>query len=202
MPISKEQVEQVVAFHGHLCPGLAIGIRAAEAALQAMQNPAQDEELVAVVENDNCSVDAIQFLTGCTFGKGNFIFRDYGKNVYSFYRRVDGKSIRILLKSDAGKHDQPEVQPLLVKQQNGDLTAAESSQLDAYRQERIERILNIPLDDLFEIQPISGPIPQKAHLYESLRCAHCGETTMETRTRRIHGEWLCLPCYEAVERKI
>lgn len=38
-----------------------------------------DEEMVAIVENDSCAVDAIQVLTGCTLGKGNLIFRDYGK---------------------------------------------------------------------------------------------------------------------------
>jgi len=41
----------------------------------------QDEELVAVVENDSCAADAIQFITGCTFGKGNLIFHDFGKHV-------------------------------------------------------------------------------------------------------------------------
>ena len=40
---------------------------------------AADEEIVAVVETDMCGVDAIQFLTGCTFGKGNLIHRDWGK---------------------------------------------------------------------------------------------------------------------------
>jgi len=79
-----------VAFHGHWCPGLAVGIRAAEWALREMGRAA-DEEIVAVVETDMCGVDAIQFLTGCTFGKGNLIHRDWGKNAFSFYRRRDGK---------------------------------------------------------------------------------------------------------------
>ena len=39
---------------------------------------AADEEIVAIVENDACGVDALQCVTGCTFGKGNLIFRDYG----------------------------------------------------------------------------------------------------------------------------
>jgi len=68
--ISSDQMERAVQFHGHWCPGLATGIRAAELALREIGHEA-DEEVVAVVETDMCGVDAIQFLTGCTFGKGN-----------------------------------------------------------------------------------------------------------------------------------
>ena len=32
---------------------------------------AEDEEIVAIVENDACGVDALQCVSGCTFGKGN-----------------------------------------------------------------------------------------------------------------------------------
>lgn len=31
---------------------------------------AEDEEIVAIVENDACGVDDLQCVTGCTFGKG------------------------------------------------------------------------------------------------------------------------------------
>jgi formylmethanofuran dehydrogenase subunit E len=84
-------------FHGHWCPGLAIGIRAAEWALKEM-GKSPDEEIVAVVETDMCGVDAIQYLTGCTFGKGNLIHKDYGKNAFTFYRRRDGKAVRLVLR--------------------------------------------------------------------------------------------------------
>src|SRR4030066_311273 len=84
--ISKELIEKTITFHGHSCPGLAIGIRAAELALQKLGHPEQSD-LVAVVETDMCGVDAIQFLTGCTFGKGNLIHKDYGKMAFNFYDR-------------------------------------------------------------------------------------------------------------------
>ncbi len=56
---------------------------------------------MAVVETDMCGVDAIQFLTGCTFGKGNLIHRDWGKNAFSFFRRSDGRAVRISLRPGA-----------------------------------------------------------------------------------------------------
>jgi formylmethanofuran dehydrogenase subunit E len=76
--ITQELIQETTNFHGHWCPGLAIGIRASEWVLKEM-GKAPDEEIVAVVETDMCGVDAVQYLTGCTFGKGNLIHKDYGK---------------------------------------------------------------------------------------------------------------------------
>ena len=84
--------EKVVDFHGHACTGLATGFRVAEAALSALQGDRDiDEEMVAIAENDSCAVDAIQVITGCTYGKGNLIIRDYGKQAYTFILRKTAK---------------------------------------------------------------------------------------------------------------
>ena len=45
-------VKRAADFHGHMCPGLAIGLRAAEIALREIGPHAKDEEIVAVVETD------------------------------------------------------------------------------------------------------------------------------------------------------
>jgi formylmethanofuran dehydrogenase subunit E len=51
----------------------------ATAAMELLESfRAEDEELVAIAKNDACSVDALQCVTGRTFGKGNLLFRDYG----------------------------------------------------------------------------------------------------------------------------
>jgi len=95
-----DDFRQAIGFHGHLCGGLTRGYRMARAALEALGvERAQDEELVAIVENDACGVDAVQVLTGCTFGKGNLIFRDYGKHVLTLLRRSDGRAVRVSLRS-------------------------------------------------------------------------------------------------------
>ncbi len=65
----RDKIDNVVRFHGHMCPGLAIGIRAAEIALREIGPHAEDEEVIAIVETDMCAVDAIQYLVGCTFGR-------------------------------------------------------------------------------------------------------------------------------------
>src|SRR5512143_2553301 len=94
--INDTDLREAIQFHGHLCPGLALGYRVAKAALRELKtNRPHDEELVAIVENDSCAADAIQFVTGCTFGKGNLVFRDYGKHVYTVYNRKTSQGVRV-----------------------------------------------------------------------------------------------------------
>jgi len=98
--------EEAVRFHGHECGGLAWGYKVSLFALEKLNfDRASDEELVAIVENDSCAVDGIQVVTGCTFGKGNLIFRDYGKHVYTFFNRNTGEGIRISRKKGPKPQD-------------------------------------------------------------------------------------------------
>ena len=73
-----------VEFHGHSCPGLIIGIKAAMYVMELFHEAfSEDEELVCVAENDACGVDAIQSILGCSVGKGNLLFRMRGKHAYN-----------------------------------------------------------------------------------------------------------------------
>jgi formylmethanofuran dehydrogenase subunit E len=92
--------ERAVRFHGHICPGLMIGFRASLYAMELLDLEfSEDEETVCIVENDSCSVDAIQAVLGCTVGKGNLLFHMRGKQAFSFYNRNTGKSVRLVQKN-------------------------------------------------------------------------------------------------------
>ena len=68
----------------------------ATAALESLELfRAEDEELVAIEENDACGVDALQCVAGGTFGKGNLLFYDYGKPVYTIYCRSTRSGVRV-----------------------------------------------------------------------------------------------------------
>jgi formylmethanofuran dehydrogenase subunit E len=198
--IGEELIQQTIKFHGHSCPGLALGIRAAELALAELGR-ASDEEIVAVVETDMCGVDAVQFLTGCTFGKGNLIHLDYGKNAFTFYRRSDGKGIRIVTKSGTARDQDDELSALRKKMLKEKLTPEEQEKMEKGKAARIERIMDADPQDLFEVKPAQGPIPKKARILQSLVCEACGEATMESRTRRFLDQTLCIPCFEAMEKR-
>ena len=198
--LSKKQIDQTIAFHGHWCPGLAIGIRAAEWALTEI-GKAADEEIVAVVETDMCAVDAIQFLTGCTFGKGNLIHKDYGKNAFAFYRRRDGKAVRLVTRTDTFQEGRQSLSRLNQKRQNDGLTPSEEKVWDAARENMTFRIMAADLSELFDAKEPALPAPEKARILVGRICESCGETVMETRTRKYRQRTLCIPCFEALQGK-
>jgi formylmethanofuran dehydrogenase subunit E len=198
--LSDEIIEQTIAFHGHWCPGLAIGIRAAEWALQEIGS-ARDEEIVAVVETDMCGVDAVQYLTGCTFGKGNLIHKDYGKNAFSFYRRKDGKAARLVARPDIYGNAGAALGKLHKKMLAEGLTEEEENLWRETRTDISSHIMESALTELFEVKTPVEPVPQKARILASLVCVACGETVMESRVRHFGGQLLCIPCFEASEKR-
>jgi len=100
--MESEDFKKCADFHGHICPGLAIGYKAAKAGMEMLnEQRAEDEEIAAVVETDACCSDAVQVITGCTFGKGNFIYRDHGKIVFTFFSRKTGQGVRVAMKPGA-----------------------------------------------------------------------------------------------------
>ena len=198
--VAEETIQKARDFHGHMCPGLAMGIRAAEMALREMGGRSEDEETVAVVETDMCGVDAIQALTGCTFGKGNLIHKDYGKLAFSFYRRSDGKGIRVVAQpsamalSDADL--QQEREALMGKRRGGDMTPREKDRFAELQGALIEKLLSTPLESLFDLKAPPAEIPQAARIHGSIACEGCGENVMQTRIREIGGKMFCVPCSE------
>ena len=193
--VDGDTVSRIVEFHGHMCPGLALGIQAAQIALRELGPHSQEEEIVAAVETDMCAVDAIQFLTGCTFGKGNLIHRDYGKNAYTFWRRSDGKAIRIAGRPRSWRRT-PEHQELFDRVRAGEATPEERKRFQELHAERSRAILATPPGELFSATPVDDPPPRKARIMRSVACASCGEDTMETRVRVIGGRQLCVECFD------
>jgi formylmethanofuran dehydrogenase subunit E len=194
-------IEGARRFHGHSCPGLAIGIRAAEVALREIGAHAEDEEIVAVVETDMCAVDAIQYFTGCTFGKGNLIHLDYGKNVFTFIRRSDGKAIRVTLRPEPWEPPDAEREALYERVRQGSTGEGDLQRVQELREQQIQDILERPLATLFDVQQVEAVVPARARIHDSVTCAGCGERVMETRARLFRGELYCIPCFEARERR-
>lgn len=195
MTIDEATLQQVVRFHGHMCPGLAMGVKVAEIALREIGPHAQDEEVVAVTETDMCAVDAVQFLTGCTYGKGNLIHRDFGKNAFTFHRRSDGKAIRIASRPDGVQRD-PEHEALFARVRSGEASEEEHARFRQLHEARSRQVLAQSPDELFEVKPVDGEPPAKARIHASVTCSACGEKIMETRVHRLNGQELCEPCFE------
>ena len=165
---------EIIEFHGHSCPGLAMGYRMATVAMNALgASRSNDEELVAVVENDACGVDALQCVTGCTFGKGNLVFRDYGKHAYSLFSRLKKQGVRVVFH---GKGIPPELR--------ADRSAF-AGRIMAEQADAIVTVTAIPYEEL-----------QTARVRKSVVCASCGESVMDSRKRETGMGPVCIPCSE------
>lgn len=175
MEIKREDLwKKAVDFHGHVCPGLAIGFRAALYAMDLLDLKfSEDEDLVCVAENDACGVDAIQVLLGCSLGKGNLLFHMRGKQAWSFYDRASGKSLRLVLKN---------------------------LDRDMTREEAYDYYQTAASEDLFKVMETKIPLPEKAQIFSSYICDSCGEKTGEKWIRLRGEEKLCLDCYEDYNR--
>ncbi len=161
--------QESVKFHGHSCPGLAIGVRVALDYLEAAGlSRAEDEEIVAVAETDACGVDGLQVILGCTAGKGNLWLRRRGKHVFTIYRRGSGRGLRYSWKSYG---------------------------LDGLsREARTESYLKAPPEELYTVEAARYPLPEAASIYSSVFCEACGEHTAEPCLRVRDGQMICLDC--------
>ena len=133
----------------------------------------EDEELVAIVENDACGVDALQCVTGCTFGKGNLIFHDFGKQVYTIYARSTRQGVRVVFHGN----DIP-------------------GNIREDRAALANWILSAPSESILSVRTVTVPEPEPAEIRQSVRCGVCGEMVMETRTKKLKDKLVCIPCYE------
>lgn len=169
----KKLWEDCAAFHGHKCPGLMIGFKASLCAMELLHlDFSDDEEVVCVAENDACGIDAIQFVLGCSVGKGNLLFRMRGKQAFSFINRTTGESVRIVLK------DKPKMS----------------------REESFAWYESHKPTELFDVKECNIEIPERARIFQSIKCENCGETTAEHMIRLQGGKKLCLDCYSEYRR--
>jgi formylmethanofuran dehydrogenase subunit E len=172
--MNREYWEKAKAFHGHECPGLAIGVKACEAVVEKMGvHPSFDEELVCITENDACGVDAIQSLMSCTMGKGNLIYKGTGKQAFTFINRTSGKAMRFYFKAQAKGLDRAAFQQYL---------------------------LDAPVDELFTYAEIEIELPENARRFSSVPCEICGESAPEHKIRLQDGKRVCIGCFKEYDR--
>ena len=99
--IPNELVKGAMEFHGHLGPFLVLGIRAGLLANSLLKKDYFKTKALVVTEPsppNSCFIDGIQFVTGCTMGKGNIKLKK-GKDVSVLFSKEDRK-LRLRLKKD------------------------------------------------------------------------------------------------------
>jgi formylmethanofuran dehydrogenase subunit E len=166
--------EKAVAFHGHICPGLTIGYRAALYAIELLKlSFSDDEQVVCISENDACGCDAIQVILGCSIGKGNLLFHMTGKQAFSFYNRKTGRSVRLVLNNPAGEMS---------------------------REQKLEYFRSCSQEEMFTVKETRLAVPEHARIFESYVCECCGESAGANWIRLSGGKKLCVDCCSSYDR--
>lgn len=186
------QLEKAFTFHGKPCGGTVIGVRMAMLGLKliGITDPkgTQRKDIMAVAENDRCSIDAIQHVTGCKVAARALKLKDYGKVAATFVNLKTGKAVRIVC---------PEETRQIVEKYK----PAEGEKKDR----TIAGYKNIPLGELFYAQEVSVSFDEDdmpGHARSRIKCGRCGEWVSDHRERDVNGETLCTTCAEGGYYKV
>ncbi|RJS73409.1 formylmethanofuran dehydrogenase [Methanophagales archaeon] len=185
--------------HGHLCSHLAYGVKAGYIAMRELGVKSRGmEEIVAIIETNNCFSDGIQMVTGCSFGNNALVYRDFGKTAVTVAKR-DGTAIRIALNPNfegSREKEYPEAHELFDKivAKREKATPEEHKRLMQLFAEMSITELNKQTDELFIIKRLEIVVPEYAPIFDSVKCSICGENVMKTRAVTENGESLCIPC--------
>jgi formylmethanofuran dehydrogenase subunit E len=163
-------------FHGDACPGIAMGTRMSIAGIEELgMNPLErNRDLVVIVEIDRCATDAVQAISGCSFGKRTLKFRDYGKFGITFMDLSSGEAVRVSALEKPRKNMNEEEMASIV-----------------------DEIIKTPDEELFKIQKVQVDLPEEdvpGPPVSRTACERCGESIMDHREVIINNETVCRAC--------
>lgn len=199
---TSDVLREARAFHGHVCPFLALGIRASAIAIEKLKarrvgtEESVTEDILAIVECNNCFADGVQIATGCTLGNNSLVYFDLGKNALTLVRRGEWRGIRVYIDADAldKKYFPNEANELfnkVVVRRQG--TEEDRKRLTEMWERIAYNMLEIPEDD-FKIETVDVNPIEQAPIFKNVRCSKCDELVMETRASYVDGKPYCLKC--------
>jgi formylmethanofuran dehydrogenase subunit E len=195
----RDLLYKAAELHGHLCSHLAYGVKAGYIAMRDLEVKSKGmEEVIAIIETNNCFSDGVQMVTGCSFGNNALIYRDFGKTAVTVAKR-DGSAIRIVLNPDVDARraqEYPEAHELFDKivAKREKATPEERRRLTQLFAEMSLAELEKPADEIFLIKRLNIKVPEYAPIFDSVTCSICGESLMKTRAVTGNGEYFCIPC--------
>jgi formylmethanofuran dehydrogenase subunit E len=90
---------------------------------------------------------------------------------------------------------EPNLNSLRKKISSGNATEKDKKMLNELMKQVSEKILEMPTEDIFEVEEVEINLPPKARLFNSLECTECGEGVSEHRSRIKSGKIVCIPCF-------
>jgi formylmethanofuran dehydrogenase subunit E len=177
----EDVVKLAASLHGHLSPGVALGIRMGQIGLKKLGLPKGDKRLFAVVETTLCLADGVQASTGCTPGHVSMRVEDFGKLAFCLARSDTKSGVRVILK----RHGQSRlINDWMMRKKkigHGD------------EEGFAEELLNLD-DSSFQVEEVTVEPFSKFDESEIIECEKCGELVAEAKAVRKQGKNLCKAC--------
>lgn len=199
---TKGLLEKAGELHGHFCNYLAYGVMAGYVAVRELGIQSTGmEEVVAILETNNCFSDGVQMVTGCSFGNNAMIYRDFGKTAVTLAKR-DGSAIRIALNpdfEDSREQEYPEAYGLwdkIVARREQATPEEYQKMMELFAKMSFEE-LSKSEDEMFNIKRAKIDVPEYAPMFDSVRCSVCGENVMASKVVEKGEEHVCIPCAKA-----
>ncbi|MFP4001350.1 MAG: FmdE family protein [Thermoplasmata archaeon] len=194
----EELLHEAAVLHGHYCPGLALGVKGSYELVKRLDLKSEGmEDVLAIVETNNCASDGVQFITGCSFGNNSLIFRDLGKTAFTLTAR-DGKGLRARVVENASEHWEEKVEEFselydkVVDRREGD--EEDKEELMSASEKASLAVIDTDVKKIFDFEEVEIEIPDYAPMHDSYVCDQCGEKVMATRTVEDEGKIYCLEC--------
>lgn len=194
----KELLKKAFEFHGHICWASAAGVRAGQAALNALgvKRTGSAGELHCILEiGDNhgaqCFADGVQYATGCTLGKFNIEKTGWGKLALTLIDKKKGKAVRVSYKP--GRHKLIAESAFMKKRSLG-VPPTEIPEAEAW--EMADIIWEAPETDILSIGEVE---PHEwgddfGEIMGLSPCDSCGELVAKPYLRVVGDKHMCIPC--------
>ncbi len=183
MMSKKEWVELAEKIHGHLSPGITLGVRMAEIAYERLGAKSRGKGLIGIAETKMCIPDALQAVAGTTPGNKRLIVVDYGKLALSIVKADTLEGYRVSLKKEAAE-------------------VSESAKKFIFRLGRLSKNemdgltpLFLDMDEkYFEVRKIKLVLPVADLKLGIVECEVCKELQPEDHVTVENGQKICLAC--------
>lgn len=134
---TRELLLKAAQLHGHICPGLALGVMGGTLAMQQLYARGGDpRDYTLIMEMQNCPVDGVMFITGCTPGTHRFVWEN-PENMCFYLKDEAGKGWKVTLKESNREY--------ISRHVAADLPAAEKG----------FATLNLDVNQLFDIEEVN-----------------------------------------------
>jgi formylmethanofuran dehydrogenase subunit E len=192
----RQTLIRALDFHGHRCWASATGVRLGLAAIDALGvERAGSKELFAAVEIGDrhgamCFADGIQYVTGCTVGKGTIAKTYEGKLAVTLIEAATGRAVRVsyrpTLQAEIG------ASAFMTKRRAG---ISPSHIPDDEQWELVDLIWDAPAEAIMTVGEITEhDRPDTAEVVAFATCDVCDELVAEPYLRVVNEATMCISC--------